>query len=470
MKNIFYAFCLLFCVQHVQAQTDVYNNSQLFILNTTDTVFITGSIFNNVGADLNNTGGNLYVKKDITNNQVNMTTGGGKLFTTGTTAQTVYGTDNFKTHNWIVDNTNNIVLANRIEVGNGTGGNLSFINGKILSGTALQDVFFNAGSTYTGFTDDNHIIGFCSKDGNTNFSFPIGNGVLKADLDIANLTTNTTFQCKYFGSLYSSLAATAPLVSVFDKEYWILDRTSGSSGSNITLKWNDARKALSHVDFTGIRIGHYNGSSWISEGGTGSANTATGTVTSIMVNSYSPFTFASEGSLLPVLIATLNVKATTNCDAVVSWTGFEDGTAKKYVLQKLINNRWININAVAASPAGQTKYAITDFNTEAGNNAYRIATELYNAANHYTEVKSVNINCKKNYVKVFPTVTKNYVNVYLTEAAQVSVLNNNGQVVAEIINAGPGNQQVNLAYLASGLYFITVKIGAEKNSFKVVKD
>lgn len=470
MKNIFYTFCLLFCVQHAQAQTDVYNNSQLFILNTTDTVFITGSIFNNAGANLNNTGGNLYVKKDITNNQANMTTGGGKLFTTGTTTQTVYGTDNFKTHNWIVDNTNNAVLANRIEVGNGTSGNLSFINGKILSGNALQDVFFNAGSSYTGFTDANHIVGFCSKDGNTNFTFPIGNGALKADLDIANLSSNTTFQCKYFGSPYSSLAATAPLVSVFDKEYWILDRTSGTSASKITLKWNDARQTLSHVNYTGLRVGHYTGSTWISEGGTGSGNTATGTVTSIMVNSYSPFTFASEGSVLPILISSLQVRATANCDAIVSWTGFEDGSAKKYVLQKLINNNWMNINSIPAKPAGQYYYTVTDFNTEAGKNAYRIATELYNAANHYTEVKFININCKKSYVKVFPTATKSYVNVYLPETARVSLLNNNGQVISEIINAGAGNHQVNLAALASGLYFITVTTATEKNNFKVFKN
>lgn len=460
---------MLFCMQHAQAQTDVYSNSQLFILNSTDTVFITGSFFNNAGAELNNNGGNLYVKKDITNNQVNMTTGGGKLFTTGTSTQTVFGTDNFKTHNWIVDNTSNIALANRIEVGNGTGGNLSFINGRILSGTALQDVFFNAGSSYTGFTDDNHIVGFCSKNGNTNFSFPIGNSVLKADLDIANLTSSTTFQCKYYGSSYSSLAVTAPLVSVFDKEYWILDRTSGTSGSNITLKWNDARQVLSHVNYTGIRVGHYNGSSWISEGGIGSGNTATGTVTSVMVNSYSPFTFATEGFTLPLLIATLQVKATTNCEAIVSWTGFEDGSTKKYVLQKLINNNWLNINSVLAKPGGQYKYTLTDFNTETGNNAYRIATESYNAANHFTEVKSININCSKSDVKVFPSVTKNYVNVNLTTAAQIYVINDNGQVVAEIMNAPAGNHQVNLASFASGLYFIIVKSTTEKNSFKVLK-
>ena len=470
MKKIFYSCCILLSMQHAQAQTDVYNNGQIFITNSTDTVFITGSLINNAGADLNNAGGNLYVLKDITNSQVNMTTGGGKLYTTGATTQTVFGTENFKTHNWIVDNASNITLANRVEVGNGSGGNLSFINGKITSGTALQDVFFNANSSYTGFSDNNHIIGFCSKDGNTNFTYPIGNGALKADIDIANLTTSSTFQCKYFGNVYSSLTATAPLVSVFDKEYWILDRTAGTAGSNITLKWNDARKALDHTNPLGIRVGHFTGSSWISEGGTGSANAATGTVTSIMVNSYSPFTFASETTVLPILLSSYSATVNANCDAVINWNSFEDGSSKKYTLQKLINTIWINISIVSAKAYGENNYSITDFNSEKGNNAYRVATESYNGTNHYTAVKSVNINCKKSFVKVFPTITKSFVNVSLPQDAQIFITNTNGQIVTETIYAKAGNQLLNLGSFATGIYFITVKSVAGINNFKVMKD
>ncbi len=470
MKKIRYAFYLLLCMQFAQAQTNVYNFGQVFITNSSDTVFITGSLTNNAGADLNNAGGNLYVKKDLTNYQVNMTTGAGKLWTTGTATQTFYGTQNFRTYDWVVDNPSNITLTNRVEVGDGTGGSLSFINGKITSGFFWQDVFFNANSSYTGFSDNNHIVGFCSKAGNTNFTYPIGNGVLKADLDIANLGTSSVFQCKYYGNIYSSLALTAPLASVFDKEYWILDRTAGISGSNITLKWNDARNALNHLDPSGIRVGHFTGSSWISEAGTGSGNTATGAVTSTMVNSFSPFTFASQTIILPVLVSSYNVAVNANCDAVINWKSFEDGASKQYILQKLINNSWTNLNNVSAKAFGENSYSLIDFNAEKGINAYRVATELHNGTNYYTAVKSVNISCKKNAVKIYPTITKSIINVSLPEDAQIFITNNNGQIVSEMILAKAGTQTLSLSPFAKGIYIITVKTATGATNIKVVKE
>ena len=469
MKKIFYFCCLLFGIQQTQAQTDVFNNGQIYITSSTDTLQITGSLINNIGADLNNAGGNLFVKKDITNHQANMPSGGGKLFTNGTTTQTVFGTANFKTHNWILDNTTNITLNNRVEVGNGTGGILSFINGKITSGNAMQDVFFNANSGYTGFTDNNHIIGYCSKDGITNFTYPIGNGTIKSDLDIANLSTSSTFQCKYFGNIFSSLTTTAPLVSVFDKEYWILDRTTGTSGSNVTLKWNDARKALDHTNPSGLRVGHYTGSSWISEGGTGSGNTATGSVTSSTISSYSPFTFASESTVLPILVSGYSAYVNGNCDAVIKWKSFEDGLSKKYILQKLINNIWINVSEISAKTFGENNYSIIDFKSEKGINSYRVATESYNGTNHYTAVKSLNINCKKSFIKVFPTITNSTVNVSLPENGQIFITTSNGKSIFETY-AKAGYQILNLRSFVSGVYIITVKSLSGVSNFKVIKE
>jgi hypothetical protein len=473
MKHAIFFLSLLMLANKLDAQTNLYNSGQIFISNSTDTLFISGSLFNNSGAVLNNAGGNLFVIQDITNNEAAMTAGGGKLWTTGTAMQSFYGSNPFKTYNWIADNANNITLQNRVEVGDGTGGNLSFVNGQVNSGTSLQDVYFRANSTYTGYSDAKHIIGYCSKEGNTNFTYPIGNGTLKADLDIDNLSTSSVFQCKYFGAGYSSLAVTAPLVSVFDKEYWVLDRTSGTSGANITLKWNDARNPLNHSIPAGLRVGHFTGASWISEGGVGTGNTVTGSVTSIMVNSYSPFTFASEASVLPILLNSFDGYVNGACEVAIKWAANAEGSVKKYYLQKLVNNKWeIVYECLPKQSTVVSNYYFTDAKAFEGSNIYRVMSENINGSVVYTASKNINVSCGKKQIQVYPTITSDAVTVSIPlnfSNSTLTVVNGGGQVVFENNKLQPGKQQLNLKEFAAGVYTIIVKDGDGVSSFRIIK-
>jgi hypothetical protein len=474
MKFFIPVFGLLILINTLQAQTNVYNYCGLFLTNSSDTVFISGSLINNSGAALNNAGGNLFVKQDVTNNETGMTAGGGKLWTTGTALQTFYGLKPFKTHNWIVDNTSDVVLQNRVEVGNGTGGNLNFVNGKITSGDSLQDVLFNAGSNYTGYSAAKHIIGYCSKAGTTSFTFPIGNGTFKTDVDISGLVSSTVFQCKYFGVAYSSLVATLPLTSVFNKEYWTLSRTAGSSGAYITLKWNDARNVLYHAVPEVIRVGHFTGARWVSEWGYGSGNTATGTTMSRMVNSFSPFTFAFEASVLPILMSSFTASVTTDCSVNIKWAANEEISVKKYYLQKMINNNWQNVFEATPKQTGAiSTYAFTDSKNNEGNNIYRIAAENINGSINYTAVKNITVNCIREKVQIYPTITADNTTVFLPKDAgegRLFVYNSSRQAIIENLKLSAGNQPISLAKFAPGIYNFTVITNGEKANFKVIKN
>jgi hypothetical protein len=473
MKKILYSLMFSAILIGANAQTDLTNTGLMYITNAADTVFISGSLQNNAGANLNNAGGNLFVKQDVTNNEVNMTVGGGKLWTTGNVVQTFYGATPFKTHNWIVNNSNNVALQNRVEVGNGTGGSLTFINGKITSGTNTQDVCFNTGSSYTGYSTTNHIIGFCTKRGASNFTFPIGDGTYQADLDIDNLSSSNEFQCKYFGNIYSSLATTLPLISVFDKEYWILDRITGASGANITLKWNDARKALNHSIPSGLRVGHFTGTSWISEGGTGSGNTPTGSVTSVMVNSFSPFTFASEGSILPITFNSFTVTANANCNAAIKWQATSESNVKQYYVQKWLNNVWVSIQTILPTISNSaSNYMYIDDKAIAGVNKYRVATELKSGVVNYTETKQIVINCTKSFSKVYPTIASQLVNVETPndyKKITLKVINASGQIVYQKDNINAGKLTIPIANLAAGSYKVIVASENRSEIFAVIK-
>ena len=396
----------------------------------------------------------------------------GKLWTDGSVTQIVSGSSPFRTYNWTVDNTNNITLQNRVEVGDGTGGNLSFVNGQVNSGTSLQDVYFRSNSTYTGYSDAKHIIGYCSKEGNTNFTYPIGNGTIKADLDIDNLSTSSVFQCKYFGAGYSSLAVSAPLVSVFDKEYWTLDRTSGASGANITLKWNDARNPLNHSIPAGLRVGHFTGASWISEDGVGTGNAATGSVTSIMVNSYSPFTFASEAAALPILVNSFDGYVNSYCEVIIKWSANSESSVKKYYLQRLINNKWETVYVCFPKLTDLSNYVFTDAKIIAGSNIYRVVTENFDGKTSVTAFRNINVSCGNSIVKVYPAVTSNEVTVtapqYLNNSL-ISVSNSNGQLVAANVKLQNGKAVIALRGFAPGIYSVILHTSKGNISNKIIK-
>lgn len=472
MKYLLY-FLGFFTVTHtLNAQTNLYNSGQFFITTPLDTVFISGALYNNTGATLQNIAGNLFVRQSLINDEVNMAINTGKLWTDGSVTQIISGSSPFKTYNWSVDNANNITLQNRVEVGDGTGGNLNFVNGQVNSGTSLQDVYFRANSTYTGYTDEKHIIGYCSKEGNNNFTYPIGNGTLKADLDIANLTSSTVFQCKYFGASYSSLTVTAPLVSVFDKEYWTLDRTSGTSAANITLKWNDARNALNHTIPAGLRVGHFTGGSWVSEGGTGTGNTVTGSVTSVLVNSYSPFTFASEASVLPIVLNSFNGYVNSYCEVVIKWLANSETSVKKYYLQRLINNKWGTVYECYPKLTDLSNYVFTDAKAIAGSNIYRVITENLDGKTSVTPSRNINVSCGNSVVKIYPAVTANEVTItapqYLNSSI-ISVSNANGQLVAANVKLQNGKAVIALGSFAPGIYTVIVHTTEGNISNKIIK-
>ncbi len=476
MKNI-YSRWMMAALTLVQtpllAQTDVTNQGQIYMTSSLDTFFVSGSLDNQAGASLQNMAGNLYVKQNLTNNETGMVAGGGKLWFTGTSTQTVFGAQPFRTYEWIVDNPG-VTLQNRVAIGNGTGGNLQFISGLITSGTNTQDVYFHSGSAYTGYGDAAHIVGYCSKSGSTDFTFPIGNGTLRADLDITNLSGAADFQCKYFGSGYGIYTPVAPLTSVFDKEYWTLDRPVGTASAQITLKWNDARKPLNHTIPAGLRVGHFTGA-WISENGVGSGNTPTGTVTSTAVSSFSPFTFASEVSVLPLSMHSFMVNATPACNVKVAWTVQDETEVDRYLLQSSADGiSWQDVQTVNVDvPVTNEKtYAITYSPlNKSGNWQYRIKAERNNGSSVYTEIKTARLTCKGS-IKVYPTITSSTVTVQNADAnvpvMRTRVFTASGQLVKEVNNPG-ALFQVNLTNLPSDTYMIMVETQNEKRIFKVTR-
>jgi hypothetical protein len=91
-----------------------------------------------------------------------------------------------------------------------------------------------------------------------------------------------------------------------------------------------------------------------------------------------------------------------------------------------------------------------------------------------TSVEQVYVHCNGDEaIKVFPTVGNNTVNVILPkryEDATVTVLTTLGQKVNVPMENTNGQYRINIASLAAAMYMIHVQIGAESNTFKIIKE
>jgi hypothetical protein len=448
----------------------------LYLTSNSDTVFISGSFTNTSTASLNNGGGNIYVKQNLTNHEAAMTAASGKLWLNGTALQTVSGTEPLRTHSIIIDNSAGVQLQNRIGVGDGSGGNLDFVNGVITSGTNIQDIYFYPGSNYIGYTDASHIVGYVSKSGATNFTFPIGNGMVKADLDIASLSATADFQCKYFETGYGTYSATAPVVSVFAKEYWTLDRTAGTSSAQVTLKWNDARRPLNHSVPADLRVGHFTAGSWISEGGTGSGNTAMGSVSSGSINSFSPFTFVSEGVVLPLKLISFKASPNAACNVNIKWAVHDETDVAAYHLQRSTDGfQWndVEIIQVRNPTVNEKVYATTDNVVDKSIQwRYRLKIVQHNGQTVLSAINSTKLNCANPVVKVYPSFTENKITVEnisnINPLLSIKIITINGQVLSQVYMPS-AISQIDLSAYPAGRYVITVETKTQKQSVIVTR-
>ncbi|MBK6523313.1 MAG: DUF2341 domain-containing protein [Sphingobacteriaceae bacterium] len=84
------------------------------------------------------------------------------------------------------------------------------------------------------------VSGPMSKNGATDFVFPVGKGTKWRRCAVTNISASDTYTAEYFNSSYASTTpVNAPLNHVSVVEYWQVDR-AGAGNANLTLYWEDA--------------------------------------------------------------------------------------------------------------------------------------------------------------------------------------------------------------------------------------
>ena len=389
----------------------------------------------------------------------------------GSTASTFAGAGTNVFNNFTINNSSiadALTLSNNLTI-NGT---LNFVSGRIITG--VNRVTFNDNATSSGANNDSYINGICRKIGNDAFTFPVGKAGEYAPISISAPTVATNhFTAEYFNAnpsaSYDTEQKEAILHHIGACEYWILDRTNGTSNVSVTLSWGD--RSCGVTDLTDLRVARWNGTEWVNEGNTGTTGTTTsGTITSAQVTQFSPFTLASVSAANPLPVELISFLASANADAVdLQWTTATETNSSHYVIEKSKNGldwEYVGREEAAGNSVTVRTYKHRDMTPYTGTSYYR----LQQVDNDYSTTTYGPVAVQfdgKGFLTVYPNPVLDRVFIVSPDATSAQLFDNTGKVVLEL-RLSEGTNEISLDNLPVGLYLLrtqgmtgTVKVTKE---------
>ncbi len=441
MKKIILHITLLMAAVNANAQTGITNSGNLQIHNGASVTGFADLTNTASGALVNN--GDLYIRGNITNNQSAMIAGTGTLFLNGSIAQTINGSQVFKTYDLVTNNAAGLILNNNLSVS----GVHTYTAGMITTAATPNYLVYEAGSSYTGSSDARHVNGWVKKLGNTNFVFPVGTAVYERSIALTNLTAVSEFAVKHNTSATPNrYSLFDPLVYVDSAEHWIINKISGSA-AQVAMNWDHSKVPFPNLMVSDIRAAYYDGTFWRSIGGsaTGSALT-TGNITSNSVSAFnSYFTFGSVSYVLPLHI--ISFTAARSGDVTkLNWTISNELNVNNYELQR--SDDGINYYTIYTHNAynrnGTEFYSYNDNKALKGTAFYRLKVNSLGAQIKYSNVVTVSAGDTGKEFYVITNPVDNDIDLYADAAVKgiynYTIANTAGQVMQsgklEIKNTG----------------------------------
>lgn len=342
-------------------------------------------------------------------------------------------------------------------------------NGIISSASSLFT--FNAGSSVTGASNNSYISGPVRKIGNTGFTFPTGKNNFYAPIAISAPSNATHhFTAEYFNTnpdaLYDVSLKDVSLHHLSTCEYWILDRTNGSSDVNVTLSW-DSRSCGVNL-LSDLKVARWNGSQWKDHGnGATTGDFNSGTIrTSAVVTSFSPFTLASStfNNILPLDLISFDVTK-QNQSAVINWVTQSESGISFFELEKSKNAvDWEIISTTKATGSLDTKanYSFVDDKPFANSlSYYRLKTIDEKGTFVYSVIKSISLTESteftiypnpNNGLKLFLTSTSlnSDINIEIVDVQGKSIPFNTSQHLENLLEINPTE------ILSKGIYILKI--------------
>lgn len=178
----------------------------------------------------------------------------------------------------------------------------------------------------------------------------------------------------------------------------------------------------------------------------------------------------AQGAVLPITLERFTGNL-VNCQPRLSWKVADAIQFSHFVVERSTDGE--NFSAIADLPyTGAAEYRHTDLVPENGTNHYRLKLVDLDGAFANSRIVSVNMSCALNQIAIYPTITRNRVQIVLpvgNKGPKIQLYNISGQQVNRVAQGSGTLRTIDLAGLPNGMYVLQVINGIEIRSFKVQK-
>ncbi|HEU4470957.1 MAG TPA: T9SS type A sorting domain-containing protein [Flavisolibacter sp.] len=442
------------------AQQTVTNRGQLQV-HTGGAICFFGDLANAAGATLANNG-NLYIRGNISSNGTS--SGSGTVHLNGSSMQTLSGSQAFRTFNLTTNNSAGIQLDNDLNIS----GTHNFAAGIIFTSSTPNYLVYEAGASHTGSSDNRHIAGWTKKSGTTDFEFPVGNGTYLRTVGIRSLSAASVFTARYGSPTPGTGQLQAPLASIDPYEYWTVNRESGGNAS-VALNWHHSKVNFVNWSIPEIRIARYNGSSWVSEGGSATGNaTSTGAITSGSLSDFGMFTFASSAYPLPLTLLRFDARLMDGYTQLY-WKTESELNVDHFVVQRSDDGTaFYPVGQASARNTGSIEsYMMRDLQPVNGVAYYRLLSVDMDGSKKLSQIVKVMTEAGKGMVLAFNPVRDKLTLVALDRTSGLfgfAVYNSGGQLLSQGSINAVSNRRTEIALPPSvrpGIYTIRLSNGKQ---------
>jgi hypothetical protein len=345
-----------------------------------------------------------------------------------------------------------------------------------LNTTSANLLWMSDNSSVSAVSNSSYVSGPVRKVGNDAFTFPIGKDGFYQPASISapsnaahHFTAEYFFQDPVTGG-YPDAPMENPIVRISDCEYWIIDRTNGTSNVAVTLSYQNkgaggCSGVVSQVDLV---VARWDGSIWANHGNGGFTGIpGNGTVSSAAaVTSFSPFTLATLDAINPLPVELIYFTAVPNNEVSVQidWaTASEINTAYYHVERSENGTDWnfLSRSEAAGNSSQILHYQTIDNDPFIGISYYRLVQYDINMDTTIYGPVAVQFD-GKDYWAIYPNPATDQIQFSSQDADMMQVYDISGRMVLQK-NAVMGMNYLKIDHLVQGTYF--VKKGSQVTSF-----
>ena len=355
--------------------------------------------------------------------------------------------------------------------------NINFIDG-VVATTSTNILVINDNVTATSASDASYVDGPVRKVGNDVFAFPVGddNNYQPIYITAPGVTTDA-FEAQYLETdpdpLFDDASKAVGIDHVSSCEYWLLNRTAGTSNVSVTLTWDPNSCGVTNL--ATLLVTRWNATQWTNQGNGGTGGTVTtGTIISSgLVTSFSPFTLGSSTSANPLPIQLLEFNAVpVGSQVMLRWTTLQEKNNRYFEVEKSKSGfEWYTVGKLngADNSSGRQDYELLDSFPFSDLSYYRLKQVDHDGSFSYSPIVSVQFQ-NQSFLSIYPNPAGEFLILKGTGLKSENILLYNalGQPVRANMREHHEGLLILTDELASGMYLITIRERESYTGFKVL--